>query len=181
MDLGMRSVAAGLLAIALLFSMLTDLAFSAKAGAGDVAPPKTVVLDFELIDTSLEGASRGVDPAETKRLRLISDLLRDLLAKSGKYRIIDNAPAAAKIADAGLIHSCNGCDITIARSLGADRAFTGTVDKVSTLILTVSINERDVATGKTSQIATAQIRGNTDESWSRGVKWLVKNRLLSKR
>lgn len=145
------------------------------------SPVRAAVLDFELIDTSLEGASYGIDEAETRRLKLISDLLRDLLAKSKDYTVIDTAPAAQDIADAGLIHGCNGCDITIAKGLGADRVFTGTVEKVSTLILTLSINERDAASGKTLQIATAQIRGNTDESWSRGVKWLVKNRLLDKK
>ncbi len=149
--------------------------------AADGSPKSVAVLDFELVDTSLEGASLGVDEAETVRLRLISDLLRDLLAKSGKYRVVDTAPAAEKIADAGLIHGCNGCEITIAKSLDADRVITGTVQKVSTLILSVNIYERDVATGEMLQVATAQIRGNTDQSWSRGVKWLVKNRLLEKK
>jgi hypothetical protein len=163
--------------IAVIGVLLLSMGLITDTEAGD-APQKVVVLDFELIDNSLEGASLGVDPAETSRLKLISDLLRDLLVKSGKYELIDSAPAATKIADAGFIHSCNGCDVTIAKELGADRVFTGIIDKVSTLILTVSITERDVASGKTLQIATAQIRGNTDESWSRGVRWLVKNRVL---
>jgi hypothetical protein len=137
------------------------------------------VLDFELIDTSLEGASRGIDKDETARLASISRRLRDLLAASGKYKVVDLAPAAAKIADAGLIHGCNGCETGIAGSLGAERVITGTVQKVSTLILTLSIFERDVATGREVQVATAQIRGNTDESWGRGVEWLARNRLLA--
>jgi hypothetical protein len=142
------------------------------------APLSVAVLDFELIDTSLEGASRGVDQAETGRLMHISNLLRELLAASGKYKVVDLAPAAAKIADAGLIHGCNGCDLAIAGTLGAERVITGTVQKVSTLILTLSIFEREVATGRNVQVASAQIRGNTDQSWARGVEWLVQNRLL---
>lgn len=156
----------------------TSVPLAAYAGA---APLSVAVLDFELIDTSLEGASRGVDKAETVRLALISGLLRDLLGASGKYKVVDLAPAAAKIADAGLIHGCNGCDIAIARTLGAERVITGTVQKVSTLILTLSIFERDVATGGNLQVATAQIRGNTDQSWTRGVEWLVRNQLLAPR
>lgn len=143
------------------------------------APLSVAVLDFELIDTSLEGASRGVDKVETVRLTHISNLLRDLLAASGKYKVVDLAPAAAKIADAGLIHGCNGCDIAIAGSVGAERVFTGTVQKISTLILTLSIFEREVATGRNLQVAIAQIRGNTDQSWTRGVEWLVRNKLLA--
>ncbi|HKJ62679.1 MAG TPA: hypothetical protein VKA94_11930, partial [Hyphomicrobiales bacterium] len=34
------------------------------------APVSVAVLDFELVDSSLEGAMRGVDEAETKRLVL---------------------------------------------------------------------------------------------------------------
>jgi hypothetical protein len=164
---------------AILFLALAAQPAPAAGSAGQTAAPVSIaVLNLELVDTSLEGASRGVDPAETKRLVLVSDLLRDLLAASGKYEVVDTAPAKAPIVDAGLIHGCNGCDLKIAGSLGADRVMTGTVEKVSTLILTISLFERDVSTGKLLQVATAQIRGNTDQSWTRGVKWLVRNRLL---
>lgn len=151
-------------------------------GSGDAAesagPVGLAVFDFELIDTSLEGASYGADAAEAKRLVLISDLLRELLAQSGEYRIVDTAPARKEIADAGLIHGCNGCEIAIARSLGAERAMTGTVHKVSTLILGIEVTERDVETGGTLRVAAAQIRGNTDQSWTHGLRWLVRYRLL---
>lgn len=161
--------------------MFTLLAFGSpwRAAIAAAAPLRVAVLDFELVDTSLEGASRGVDKAETQRLVLVSAKLRELLAASGKYQVVDVAPAAAKIADAGLIHGCNGCDTEIAASLGAERVFTGTIQKISTLILVLTINERDVATGRDVQIATAQIRGDTDQSWTRGVEWLAHNRLLA--
>ena len=149
------------------------------AASAGPAPVSVAILDFELIDTSLEGASRGVDKAETARLILITDRLRGLLAASGRYTVVDLAPAASKIADAGLIHGCNGCDTAIASALGASRVITGTVQKISTLILTLSIVEREAASGRDLQIATAQIRGNTDQSWSRGVEWLVQNRMLA--
>lgn len=149
--------------------------------AADGSPPVSVaVLDFELVDTSLEGASYGLDEAEARRLVLISDLLRTLLAQSGHYRIVDIAPAKEEIADAGLIHGCNGCEIAIAGSLNAERVITGTVRKISTLILSIHMTESDVATGKALRVVTAQIRGNTDESWTRGLQWLVRNRLLAK-
>jgi Protein of unknown function (DUF2380) len=161
--------------------MLTILAFSLPRQAAHAAPPalSVAVLDFELIDTSLEGASRGVDAAETQRLKLVSDKLRELLAASGKYQVVDIAPAAAKIADAGSFHGCNGCDTAIGATLGAERVVTGAVQKISTLILILTIVERDVASGRDLQIATAQIRGDTDQSWTRGVEWLVRNRLLA--
>jgi hypothetical protein len=170
----MTRIAAALWALTLLGWVVPCIA----ASAGPV-PVSVAVLDFELIDTSLEGASRGVDNAETARLTRISNLLRELLGASGKYEVVDLAPVAAKIADAGLIHGCNGCEVTIAGTLGAERVITGTVQKVSTLILTLSLVERKVATGRDLQVATAQIRGNTDQSWTRGVEWLVQNRVLA--
>ncbi|MBX2806263.1 MAG: DUF3280 domain-containing protein [Hyphomicrobiales bacterium] len=179
--IGMRRTASYLLTISLL---LAGFAFCVVAGAkadDEVQPVKIAVLDFELVDTSLEGASHGVDEVETQRLVLISKLLRELLAKSGEYAIVDPALAETQIASAGLIHGCNGCDISIARALDADHVMTGTVQKVSTLILGVEITEREVATGKTLRVVNAQIRGNTDKSWSRGVRWLVRNRLLAAR
>jgi hypothetical protein len=162
----------------LLLVLAVQPASAAESAAAAGSPASVAVLNLELVDTSLEGASRGIDPAETKRLVLASDALRDLLAASGKYDVVDIAPAKAAIADAGLIHGCNGCQIKIARSLGADRVMTGTIQKISTLILTISLFEHDVASGKLLQVAIAQIRGNTDQSWTRGVKWLVRNRLL---
>ncbi|MFQ5764001.1 MAG: DUF3280 domain-containing protein, partial [Rhodospirillales bacterium] len=139
---------------------------------------KAAVFDFELIDTSLEGEIRGTNPAEQKRLRLISDLLRRQLAASGAYVVIDTAPAAAAIGAAGYLYGCNGCEADIARSLGAELAFTGTVQKVSNLILNINLYVRDVTSRKRIKAMSVDIRGNTDTSWSHGVSYIVRNRLL---
>ena len=66
----------------------------------------------------------------------------------------------------------------LAKSLGAEQAITGLVQKVSNLILNINIYVRDARTGDMVAAASADIRGNTDQSWSRGVGWLVRNRLL---
>lgn len=127
--------------------MLAGALLSGGAAIAAAKPFRAAVFDFELIDTSLEGASRGVDPAESARLRLISAVVREMLGKSPQYDVVDIAPAAPKIADAGFIHGCNGCDGDIAKGLGAGRSITGTVRKISTLILSISITVRDTATG----------------------------------
>lgn len=161
---------------------LIALALAVAPVAGAVRAEETrraAVFDFELIDTSLEGEKRGRQDAETARLALISDYLRNLLADSRKFVIIDSAPAAAAIESAGHIHACNGCESDIARSLGADIAVTGTVHKVSNLILSVNIYTRDAATGERIAAMSVDIRGNTDDSWTRGVRYIVKNRMLA--
>ena len=149
--------------------------------ASQVAAAKSVklaVFNFELNDTSLSGAQLGVNSKEQQRLIKISDLLRAQLAKSGDYVVADLAPAQAEIEDAGFISSCNGCDADIAKKLGAQLAITGVVNKVSNLILSINLNVRGADTGELLGVWTADIRGNTDESWSHGVKWLVRNRML---
>ena len=150
--------------------------------AGSTAPAEQAlplaVFDFELIDTSLEGETNGPRADEQARLGLISDLLRQMLADSGRYRIVDLTPVASKVEAAGYLHGCNGCDTKIAGGLGAERAVTGTVQKVSNLILNINLYEREVASGKLLRVMSVDIRGNTDKSWSRGVSYLVRNRFL---
>jgi hypothetical protein len=62
--------------------------------------------------------------------------------------------------------------------MGAELAITGTVQKVSNLILNMNIYVRDASSGATTAAMSADMRGNTDETWSRSLDWLVRNRLL---
>ena len=55
---------------------------------------------------------------------------------------------------------------------------TGTVHKVSNLILNINVTVRDAGSGQAVRAGSVDIRGNTDESWLRGVSYLVRNRLL---
>ena len=52
------------------------------------------------------------------------------------------------------------------------------VQKVSDLILNINVYMADVATGKLAFVHSVDIRGDTDESWTRGLTYLVKNYLL---
>lgn len=151
-----------------------------ECAVGTAAEPKTAaVFDFELIDTSLEGEMRGPQPVEQARLGLISSHLRRLLADSGKYAVIDTAPAASAIEAAGFLHGCNGCEADIARQLGAEFAVRGTVQKVSNLILNINIYVSNAKTGGHVDGMSVDVRGNTDESWLRGVSYIVRNRLAA--
>ena len=138
------------------------------------APVLVAVFDFELIDTSLEGDR--VD--EQRRLQAISEQLRERIAASARYDLVDMRPAATAVEDAGHLYGCNGCEADIARALGAALAITGTVQKVSNLILNINLYVRDAETGERRRAMSVDIRGNTDESWRRGVSYLLRNRLL---
>jgi hypothetical protein len=136
------------------------------------------VFDFELIDTSLEGELRGQRADEQARLARAGDQLRERLAASGLFRLVDMAPVAAQARGSNL-QACGGCDVRLAKQAGAELAITGTVQKVSNLILNFTIYVRDTNTGNPVAVMNADFRGNTDESWSRALGWLIRNRLLA--
>ena len=140
-------------------------------------PPKVAVFDFEFFDTSLQGEVDGSRADEQGRLMRAGDQLRRALAESGKFVVLDIAPVNAA-AHGSHLQACGGCDVWYAQQLGADLAVTGMVQKVSNLILTMNIYLRDAHTGRLVSSMNADIRGNTDESWSRGIAFLVRNRLL---
>ena len=56
---------------------------------GPTVAQSIAVFDFELIDTSLEGAIRGARPDEQERLAHLSDQLRQLLRDSGRFSLVD--------------------------------------------------------------------------------------------
>jgi len=152
--------------------MLTSIAITVAQAATAVA-----VFDFELIDTSLEGATNGPRADEQARLVEISGRLRERLAQSGTFRIVDIASTASE-ASALHLQECGGCDADFARRLGAELSITGTVQKVSNLILNMNIFVRKVETGRLVAAMSADMRGNTEESWTRTLDWLTRNRLL---
>ncbi len=61
------------------------------------------------------------------------------------------------------LQACGGCDLKLAGQLGADLEITGMVQKVSNLIINLNIYLRDVKTGNMITVASADMRGNTDE------------------
>jgi hypothetical protein len=158
-----------------LASILLMLVLSAPARA-DL--PRIAVFDFELVDTSLEGEVNGPRTDERDRLTRVGDQLRKELAESGKFRLLDIAPVNAA-AHGSNLQACGGCDVKYSRQLGADLEITGVVQKVSNLILNINIYLRDVHSGRLITAMSADMRGNTDESWLRALAYLVRNRLLA--
>jgi hypothetical protein len=155
---------------------LLALALSTSPPAAQAAPVRAAVFDFELVDTSLEGEIMGKSAVETARVAMLSARLRDALAASGTYEIVDIAPVREEASRSNL-QSCGGCD-RMARQIGADLSVTGVVQKVSNLILNINIYVRDAATGVLVGGGTVDIRSNTNESWRRGLDWLLKHRTL---
>jgi hypothetical protein len=161
---------------ALLAFTLLLLTCWASARAADL--PKLAVFDFEMLDTSLEGQMHGKRKDEQERLMGIGDQLRKELGGSGKFQIVDIAPVNAAAHQSNL-QACGGCDAKLARELGADLYTTGVVQKVSNVILNINIYLHDAQTGRLVTAASADMRGNTEESWSRATRYLIRERLLA--
>src|SRR5581483_10588616 len=115
---------------------------------------------------------------DQERLARAGDQLRRELAESGKFQILDIAPVNVAAHQSNL-QACGGCDVKLAQQLGADLEITGVVQKVSNVILNISVYLRDAHTGQLLARAGADMRGNTDESWARATRYLVRERLLA--
>jgi hypothetical protein len=153
-----------------LVLLVLVLAGAAPASAAE----RLAFFGFEFINTSLEPTR----PDETARLATIGEIARTELAKHG-YDLVDTATIADEVAKRRPLRDCNGCELDFGKQLGAGLVGFGWVQKVSNLILNINLQIRDVATGRLVQAASTDIRGNTDESWEHGIRYLIKNRLFA--
>ena len=76
------------------------------------------------------------------------------------------------------ISNCNGCERDFALEAGADWAAWGTVQKVSNLILNINVYMEDTRAKKMEFAKSVDIRGNTDESWQRGLDYMLRHYLF---
>lgn len=148
------------------------------AGGARAEPVKVAVFDFELIDTSLQGELQGPRKDEQERLIRAGEQLRQALKESGSFEVLDIASVNAAAHNSNL-QACGGCDVKFAQQVGADLAITGLVQKVSNLILSMNIYLHDARNGQPVAVLSADMRGDTDESWSRTMNWLIRNRVLA--
>jgi hypothetical protein len=151
--------------------------------AAAMAAQRAVVFPFDLIDQSQQFEiglmPKGIDPEEKRRLQVITEELVRLMKESGRYEIVDTTPIAKDIDDKSPMHKCNGCEDDLAKKVGADIAFIGTVRKASDVLFTVSIYVRDVKSEKVVHQGSSEIYGNTDAMWLRAVKYVVDRRLYA--
>jgi hypothetical protein len=148
-----------------------------------LAGQKAIIFPFDLIDQSQQFEiglmPKEIDPEEKRRLAIITEELTKLIKQSGRYEVVDPAPIAADIEEKAPMHKCNGCEDDLAKKVGAEVAFIGTVRKASDVLFTVSVYIRDVANAKVIKQASSEIYGNTDAMWLRAVRYLVEKRLFA--
>ena len=159
-------------------AVLALLSLTSLAPVSAAEPPRLAVFDLEMIDTSLPDPTRGLRADDRDRLQRTSDQLRNELGGSGKFQVVDISSINAAAHQSNL-QACGGCDLKLARELNADLEITGVVQKVSNLILNINVYLRDVHSGRLVAAGSADMRGNTDESWTRAMRYLIRERLLA--
>lgn len=134
--------------------------------------PTVAVFEFALTNTSLAAST----PEELARLQRLDQQLRNGLRDH--FELIDVGPVRDRLAGVDSIRGCNGCELDLARQLGAQQVAYGWVQKVSNLILNVNLVVEDVSSGRTLRAESVDIRSNTDESWTRGLRYLLNERMF---
>ena len=118
--------------------------------------------------------------AERARHETVGKAFTEQLAKSGHFEVKPVPRAmAAEIETGQTLGECGGCEVDFGAALGVDEVAWINVQKVSNLILNLNVYVADVKTKKMTFVRSIDIRGNTDESWWRGITFLVQNYLLS--
>lgn len=151
-------------------------AASAPQEAERPALRRLAVLDFDLLDDHPNPAGQE---ALQRRLKAAHLQLQQGLQERGLYEVLDLGPAAGLLtslrAQQEHMHRCDDCAHQMGRRLGADLVMTTWVQKVSELILNINLEVHDVARQRVVLNKSVDLRGNTDLSWQRGIRHLVRD------
>jgi len=144
--------------------------------AGEPTELKTLaVLPFEIQDTSGE-----VGPADRHAAVLgrITALVRDAIASGQLYRVESKSRtdwAVEAVNPNTFLRRCNGCEIDIGNRLRADYVLVGWIYKVSSLILALHVDVKDVTTGKSVYARVFDFRGDNEQAYAHAAKALLRS------
>ena len=134
------------------------------------------VLDFELVDDQNNPLTKA---AQEVRLHNATLQLQRELADRQLYRVVDPAPSEELQrrlrSQQEFLYRCDDCAEQVGRLLGVDLVMATWVQKVSELILNLNVQILDVAAQQVVFVKSVDMRGNDDVSWTRGVRYLVRD------
>ena len=158
------------------------LASSAVAGAAEAtsSPVKIAVFPFELVDFSAAAPYVPADDIDREQLRLSTEEARRVIAESGRYQLVDTGTANERIAKAGPLRDCEGCEAGIAAGLAADQSMIGIVTRITRTEYAVTYKIRDARSGGLVDVQQTDLRMGANVAWSRGARWLIQRRLLER-
>jgi len=140
----------------------------------ELKPEGTVAfLGLTFLNTSAESSSDEMMKEEAARLQLLEDLIETRFLDEGLV-LLDISPIHEELDSIANPANCYGCDVRMAAKIDADYVLVGVVQKVSNLILAMNLVMRDVETGIPVRQRVVDIRSNTDASWLRGMRYILK-------
>ena len=167
----MRTLSALSLVVLILF-----LIGAPQADCSESAPPRLAVLEIEL--TGDLGGPK-FEAEHRARLQKESALLREELARTGLYQVLENDPARGLIdkltSQQRYLHDCNGCDLDVGKKLGADEVMVVWIDRVSALILSLTYEIHDVKTQRIVDRKSYDLRGDNDAAWAHAIQFMVRD------
>jgi Protein of unknown function (DUF2380) len=164
-----------------VLAFVSAMLFAVTAIVHDVRADEPVKV--ALLGLVLKNDNEGLDPtsdAERARQTKTEELFISLLEASGRYKFVPVTDAVKKKMEAGQqVGTCAGCELQYGKELGVDAVAWIEVQKVSNLILNMNVYMAGVSDPKYNYLHSVDIRGNTDETWSRSLTYLIKNYFLT--
>ncbi len=164
----LRRLLCGAILLAAGLALATGWEPAAVAGA----TPRIAVLPFEIKDTSGEVGPNEHDAMLARLTRLV----REDLAAAGLYDVVDGERVKRAVAaenSGTYLRACNGCELDIAKSVGADRVMIGWLFKMSTLVMSLHVVVKDVVTGNIVYAKTFDFRGDNERAWKRAAIYML--------
>jgi len=148
----------------------------------DPPPPrpavvKLAVFDFELEDATPAAALLGQTARNDAAMEKVNNDARQMLAKSGRYLLVDVSHVSAQPVREKSLRNCESCEATIALEAGAEQALIGVVRRVTQTDYYVQVQITDARTGKVLNQQSANFAGGPD-GWSSGVRMMLKHQVL---
>lgn len=166
----MQTLARQLLGLAIAL-FLAPGAWAAASVAG--APRVALVLDIEVYG---DAGGTEFEARHAARALAASDRLRAQIQEAGLFTVLSSPQVVARVREKQKtqhLHRCNGCELDLARSLGADVVVVPWIFRVSNLILTLHCEVRDVRTGAVLFKRALDFRGDNDTAWDRAIRYLM--------
>ncbi len=125
---------------------------------------------FRLINSTTQKPSDD----ERKRLQSLEAKILQEFQKNDHLEVVAVSEDIRQAIEGGQFFGQCRCEQDYGRKVGAQLMAWGTVQKVSDLILNINLYVADVESNQYKFVKSVDIRGNTDETWMRGLRWLLR-------
>ncbi len=165
--------------VAYVAALLTGSALFVFEVNAESSPIKIAVFQFELMDFSGGAGIAGDSKTDAAQLDQATRDVRQLMAQSGRYEIVDVSGAEGEAARTHRLRECEGCEAAVALKLGAEQSLIGVVSRISRMEYVVRFQIRSARTGDVILVRDSGLRMGANYSWPRGATALVRSTLLN--